>query len=103
MILSGENTHSASDIVVANKSQEIMIAETGYWLYGFEQSFFITCDNNHYWMWKPAGFTGSYSKHGTKNPVKIKGLVTKPDPKSNMGSTLPSIIIETIQHVATAC
>ena len=48
----------------------------GFWIYGFEQSLFETCDGRLYWMWVPSGFKGKYIQEGYRNPVNVVGYIS---------------------------
>ncbi|TQV72224.1 hypothetical protein FLL45_18570 [Aliikangiella marina] len=86
-----------------DQSNNEFLNETGYWVYGFEQSLFLTCEGKLYWMWTPSDFKGKYSQEGSKNPVLIEGYIKQPNPIENMGSTLETIVIKNIQHVQSVC
>ena len=86
-------THAGSDL----QSFE------GFWVYGFEQSIFESCDGAVYWMWVPHEFIGKYKQEGFRNYVRVKGYLKPPDPENNMYSTLPSLQIVEIKRARELC
>jgi hypothetical protein len=85
------------------QAEDQQIQSEGYWIYGFEQSVFETCDGQLYWIWVDLGFKGKYAPEGYRNPVIIHGLLLPPNPDENMYSPLPEIKILQIQNIRETC
>jgi len=90
-----------SSALISNNSTAVSL--NGYWIYGFEQSFFQTCNGHLYWMWTPPEFIGNYETEGYKNPVSVNGTILDPSPQKNMNSTLKEFKLTNIQHIKTPC
>lgn len=75
----------------------------GYWVYGFETSLFESCDGELYWMFVPWGFTGKYQMEGHRNPVRVTGYLSPPNPDENMYSKLEELVPTKIRHAIVQC
>jgi len=87
--------------LLSNNSAAVTL--NGYWIYGFEQSLFQTCNGQLYWIWTPAEFKGKYKTEGYKNPVNVSGSIQAPSPQNNMNSSLNELKLTNIQHIHNRC